>query len=63
MTHPHADRRPPANNPAEVPSDVPDEETVERDFPEGQLPGMPLSRDPLREPGPTIGPVEKPPLD
>jgi hypothetical protein len=63
MTDPHAPRRPPETNPAEVPSDVPESEASERDFPEGQLPGMPLSRDPLREPGPTTGPTEKPPLD
>ncbi len=49
--------------PDEVPSDVAHEEIVERDLPEGQIPGLPLSRDPLREPGPTVGPTEKPPLD
>ena len=62
MTDPHAPHQA-DTNPAEIPSDVPETEAPERDFPEGQLPGMPLSRDPLREPGPTTGPTEKPPLD
>jgi len=51
------------SQPADLPSDIPDDQIVERDLPEGQIPGLPLSRDPLREPGPTVGPTETPPLD
>ena len=58
MPDPHRD-----NQPDEVPSDVPGEEVTERDLPEGQIPGLPVGHDPLREPGPTVGPSEKPPLD
>jgi hypothetical protein len=58
MPDPHRDNQPDA-----IPSDIPDAEITERDLPEGQIPGLPLSHDPLREPGPTVGPTEKPPLD
>jgi len=51
------------SQPDEVPADLPDAELVERDLPKGQIPGLPLSRDPLLNPGPTIAPTEKPPLD
>jgi hypothetical protein len=51
------------NQPDEIPTDLPDAEINDRDLPEGPIPGMPFSRDPLREPGPTVGPTEKPPLD
>ena len=51
------------SQPADLPSDIPDDQIVERDLPEGQIPGLPLSRDPLRDPGPTVGPTETPPLD
>ena len=61
MREPHAPL-PPADK---VPSDdqLPETEAPERDWLEGQLPGMPVSRDPLLNPGPTPGQVEKPPLD
>ena len=51
------------SQPVDLPSDIPDEQIAERDLPEGQIPGLPLSRDPLRDPGPTVGPTETPPLD
>lgn len=54
---------PPDVQPDEVPDDRPREEIVERQWPEGQIPGLPVSRDPLREPGPTSPPAEKPPID
>ena len=54
---------PPASQPDAIPSDVPDAEQTEKELPEGQLPGMPVWRDPLLNPGPTPSERETPPLD
>lgn len=53
----------PASQPDAIPSDIPDSEPTERELPEGQLPGMPVWRDPLLNPGPTPGERERRPLD
>jgi hypothetical protein len=60
------DRRkptPPATQPDGIPSDIPDAEQTETELPEGQLPGMPVWRDPLLNPGPTPSERQTPPLD
>ncbi len=54
---------PPAEPPDEVPFDLPDTDQPIRELPEGQLPGMPVWRDPLLNPGPTPSEREIPPLD
>jgi len=54
---------PPAGQPDTVPLDIPDTEPTERELPEGQLPGMPVWRDPLLNPGPTPAERERSPLD
>lgn len=54
---------PPATQPDDNPLDIPDGEQTERELPEGQLPGMPVWRDPLLNPGPTPSERETPPLD
>ena len=38
-------------------------EQTDKELPEGQLPGMPVWRDPLLNPGPTPAERETPPLD
>lgn len=63
MPDPHKPLHPADKKPGEVMPDVPETEAPEEDFREGQLPGMPVSRDPLREPGPMPAEREKPPLD
>jgi hypothetical protein len=58
------DPLPPADKkPGQVPPQVPETEATERELPEGQLPGMPIWHDPLREPGPTPAEEERPPVD
>ena len=52
----------PAGQP-DMPVDNPDAEQTEKELPEGQLPGMPVWRDPLLNPGPTPSERETPPLD
>jgi len=54
---------PPASQPDVVPTDIPDAEQTDKELPEGQLPGMPVWRDPLLNPGPTPAERETPPLD
>ena len=63
MRDPHTPLPPADKKPGEVPPQIPETEAADRELPEGQLPGMPVGRDPLREPGPTPGQVETPPLD
>ena len=63
MPHPETPLRPGKDMPHEVRPDMPETPAPEEDFPEGPLPGMPLSHDPLREPGPKPQPREKKPLD
>ena len=63
MRDPHAPLAPADNKPGQVPPQIPETDAPERVLPEGQLPGMPLSRDPLLNPGPTPHEVERPPLD
>jgi len=53
----------PAGQPDDMPLDIPDAEQTEKELPEGQLPGMPVWRDPLLNPGPTPSERETPPLD
>jgi len=63
MADPHRPLKPADKKPGEVPPDIPETDDPERDFAEGQLPGMPVSRDPLLNPGPTPGQVEREPRD
>jgi hypothetical protein len=51
------------NQPDGVPSDVPEQEQRERDLPEGQIPRLPVSNDPLGQPQPHPQERERPPLD
>lgn len=52
-----------APQPADIPSDVPQAEERRRILPEGQIPGLPVSNDPLLQPMPKPAPREVPPLD
>lgn len=52
-----------APQPADIPSDVAHEEQRQRILPEGQIPGLPVSNDPLLQPMPKPAPREIPPLD
>lgn len=54
---------PTKKKPDEVPAELPDTDQPIRQLPEGQLPGMPVWRDPLLNPGPTPSERETPPLD
>lgn len=63
MRDPHAPLRPADKTPDAVEPDIPETDAPELDFPEGQLPGLPLSHDPLLNPGATPGRIEKRPLD
>lgn len=55
--------RPPAGQPGEVPSDVPEPELTREVPSEGQLPGLPVSNDPLLQPMPHPRTRELPPID
>lgn len=63
MTDPHTPLKPADKKPGQVMPDLPETEAPTESLPEGQLPGMPLSRDPLLNPGPTPSLRETPPLD
>lgn len=52
-----------ASQPGEVPPDVPQPEERHCILPEGQIPGLPVSSDPLLQPMPKPSPREIPPLD
>ena len=52
-----------SGSPNPIPSDTPDEVQRRRDLPEGQIPGLPVSNDPLLQPMPRPAPREVPPLD
>lgn len=52
-----------SNQPADVPSDIPAPQDRQRILPEGQIPGLPVSNDPLLQPMPKPAPREIPPLD
>lgn len=62
MNDPDRPAYPPAN-PPEVPADIPEPEQRERELPEGQIPGLPVSNDPLGQPLPRPAEREVPPLD
>ncbi len=62
MTDPHKPL-PSDKKPSKAPADLPDTDQPVRELPEGQLPGMPVWRDPLMNPGPTPSQRETPPLD
>lgn len=47
----------------EIDTETPDGEQVEQAFVEGQLPGMPVSKDVMREPGPTPAQIRRPVQD
>ena len=49
--------------PNPIPPDAPDEIERREDLPEGQIPGLPVSSDPLLQPLPKPSPREVPPLD
>lgn len=63
MTNPQKPLPPNKKKSGEVPADLPDTDQPVRELPEGQLPGMPVWRDPLMNPGPTPSERETPPLD
>jgi hypothetical protein len=64
IRNPHAPLRRPPHKPGEVEKpEIPETEAGERDFIEGQIPGMPVSRDPLLHPGPIPRPTDVPPQD
>lgn len=52
-----------AAQPSEVPSDMPEATQRRRVLPEGQIPGLPVSYDPLLQPMPRITPRDVPPID
>lgn len=56
-------KRPSVPQPSEVPSDIPEAEQRLRVLPAGQIPGLPISSDPLLQPLPRPAPLEVPPLD
>lgn len=49
--------------PPEVPADIPQMEERREVLPEGQIPGLPVSSDPLLQPLPKPSPREIKPLD
>lgn len=53
----------PDPQPQEVPSDVPEVEERQHILPEGQIPGLPVSSDPLGQPMPHPAEREVPPID
>ncbi len=59
------DDRKPSNTaqPPEVPADIPEVEERREVLPEGQIPGLPVSSDPLLQPLPKPSPREIKPLD
>lgn len=58
------DRKPSnAVQPSEVPGDLPAAEERRELLPEGQIPGLPVSSDPLLQPMPRPSPREVKPLD
>jgi hypothetical protein len=63
MTDPHKPSRSNAPQPREVPADIPEPEERQRILPEGQIPGLPVSNDPLLQPMPRPAPREIPPID
>lgn len=64
MSDPFKPLPPAEKKPGEGLPDIPDTEETEVDLPDdGQIPGLPLSRDPLLNPGPVPPEREKPPLD
>jgi len=46
-----------------MPPDMPDARQRREDLPEGPIPGLPVSSDPLLQPMPKPAPREVPPLD
>jgi hypothetical protein len=63
MTDTHKKLPPADKKPGEVPPEVPETEAPQEDFVEGELPGLPVSNDPLAQPMPIPEQREKPPLD
>lgn len=63
MGNPDKPSRPDGAQPSQVPSDMPESEEHREVLPEGQIPGLPLSNDPLLQPLPRPSPREVPPLD
>lgn len=63
MTDPHKPSPAADGDPGHVTPEAPDADQPIRELPEGQLPGMPVWRDPLLNPGPTPSERETPPLD
>jgi hypothetical protein len=63
MDDPNKPSRSNAPQPDEVPADIPAPEERQRVLPEGQIPGLPVSNDPLLQPMPKPAPREIPPID
>ena len=56
-------KKPNASQPPEVPNDIPAAEERREALQEGQIPGLPVSSDPLLQPLPRPSPREVKPLD
>lgn len=63
MTDPHKPLKPADKKPGEVKPEVPETEEELRELPEGQIPGLPVSNDPLGQPMPRPADREIPPVD
>jgi hypothetical protein len=63
MDDPNKPSRSNAPNPAEVPSDLPDAVDRRPVLPEGPIPGLPVTTDPLLQPMPRPAEREVPPID
>jgi len=63
MDDPHKPLKPADKTPGQVAPEVPETEAPLRDLPEGEIPGLPVSNDPLGQPMPRPAEREIPPLD
>lgn len=59
----YRDKGPTAPPPPDVPADIPEAEERLEVLPEGPIPGLPVSSDPLLQPLPKPSPREIKPLD
>ena len=63
MTDPHKPLPPATKKPGQVPPEIPETDAPRRELPEGQLPDLPVSTDPLLQPLPRPALREIPPQD
>lgn len=59
----HRNKPSDAGQPREVPHDIPEAEEQRERLPDGQIPGLPVSSDPLLQPMPKPSPRPVKPLD